>query len=165
MSFDDVRRDIQHHPTRFVEFTGGEPLEQPEVHQLMTHLADEGWTVAVETGGHVDISTCDPRVVRIVDFKAPGSGMMKKNRVDNVEHLRQHDEVKFVCASIADYEWSRQFILEHQITKRVAATFVSPVFGAIEPIELVERILGDGLDVRFQLQLHKFIWDPETRGV
>lgn len=165
MGFEQILRKIESHPARFVEFTGGEPLEQPELHPLMTRLVYGGWAVAVETGGHVDISACDPRVIRIVDFKAPGSGMMKMNRLENIELLSDRDEVKFVCASIADYEWARDFIHTYQIARRVAATFISPAFGAIDPIALVERILRDGLDVRFGLQLHKFIWDPETKGV
>ena len=165
MSFHEIRHAIDRYPTRFIEFTGGEPLEQPEAHRLMQDLADDGWTVAVETGGHVDISTCDARVIRIVDFKAPGSGMMKRNRLENVSLLNEKDEVKFVCASIKDYEWSRDFINAYQITARVACTFISAAFGRIEPLELVRHILDDGLDVRFQLQLHKFLWNPETRGV
>jgi len=164
-SFDDIRERIRSHPTRFVEFTGGEPLEQPEVHALMAELLDEGYTVAVETGGHIDISACDPRVVRIVDLKTPDSGMVKRNRMENIEALTRNDEVKFVCGSIADYEWAREIIVRHDLPARVAAVLVSPVFGRIEPIELVDRILRDGLDVRFQLQLHKFVWDPDTRGV
>ncbi len=165
ISFEDIRERISAFPTRFVEFTGGEPLEQPEVHALMRELLDDGFIVAVETGGHVDISQCDNRVIRIMDLKTPGSGMMKRNRMENLRHLGEHDEVKFVCASIEDYEWAREVIETHQLSGRVAAVLISPVFGAVEPVALVERILHDGLDVRFQLQLHKFIWHPDTRGV
>jgi 7-carboxy-7-deazaguanine synthase len=164
-SFDEIVEEIRRHPTRFVEFTGGEPLEQPEVHSLMSELLDEGYTVAVETGGHVDISTCDARVVRIMDLKTPSSGMLKRNRMENIEHLGARDEVKFVCGSIEDYEWMRGVVVSHDLPSRVAAVLVSPVFGSIEPLTLVERILADGLDVRFQLQLHKLVWEPDTRGV
>lgn len=164
-SFEEIKEEVRRHPTRFVEFTGGEPLEQPEVHELMRELADEGYTVAVETGGHIDISTCDPRVIRIMDLKTPDSGMMKRNHYENIEHLTMRDEVKFVCASHRDYEWAREIIRDHNLTERVAAVLISPVFGAIEPVELVNRILEDGLDVRFQLQMHKFIWEPSRRGV
>ena len=164
-SFEEITEAIDRYPTRFVEFTGGEPLEQPEANVLMRELLDAGYTVAVETGGHVDIATCDPRVIRIVDLKTPSSGMLKRNRMQNIEHLTTLDEVKFVCGSIEDYEWMRDIVREHNLPARVAAVLVSPVFGAIEPVALVERILEDGLDVRFQLQMHKFIWEPEARGV
>lgn len=164
-SFAEIRREIARYPSRFVEFTGGEPLEQPAVHSLITELLDEGYTVAVETGGHIDISVCDPRLIRIVDFKAPGSDMTKRNRYENIEHLGKLDEVKFVCASLEDYEWAKGLILKHDLSNRVAALLISPVFGRVEPLALVEAILRDGLDVRFQLQLHKFIWEPDARGV
>jgi len=164
-SFEEITEAIDRYPTRFVEFTGGEPLEQPEANVLMRELLDAGYMVAVETGGHVDIATCDPRVIRIVDLKTPSSGMLKRNRMQNIEHLTTLDEVKFVCGSIEDYEWMRDIVREHALPARVAAVLVSPVFGAIEPVALVERILEDGLDVRFQLQMHKFIWEPEARGV
>ena len=165
MSSEAIREEIARHPGRFVEVTGGEPLEQPEVNQVITELLDDGYTVAVETGGHVDISDCDTRAIRIMDLKTPSSGMMKRNRMENIEHLTKRDEVKFVCGSIEDYEWMRDILRDYKLSERAGAVLVSPVFGAIEPIELVHRILTDGLDVRFQLQLHKFIWDPDQRGV
>jgi 7-carboxy-7-deazaguanine synthase len=164
-SFEEITAEVRKHPTRFVEFTGGEPLEQPEVHQLMRELLDEGYTVAVETGGHIDISTCDPRVIRIMDLKTPSSGMMKRNLYQNIPHLTAQDEVKFVCGSHEDYEWSREIIRQYDLSNHVAAILISPIFGEIEPVELVNRILEDGLDVRFQLQMHKFIWEPDRRGV
>lgn len=164
-SFEEIRAEIARHPTRFVELTGGEPLEQPEAHQLMRELLDDGYTVAVETGGHIDISTCDPRIIRIMDLKTPSSGMAKKNRYENIDHLTRQDEVKFVCGSIEDYEWARDLILRHDLTERAGAVLISPVFGRVEPIELVNRMLEDGLQARFQLQLHKFVWDPDARGV
>jgi len=165
MSFEAIRAEIDRHPTRFVEFTGGEPLEQPEVELLIRELLDEGYTVAVETGGHVDISQCDTRAIRIMDLKTPSSGMLKRNRLENIEHLTRRDEVKFVCGSHEDYEWSRDMIRAHRLSERTAAVLISPVFGSIEPVELVQRILEDGLQVRFQLQMHKFIWEPDRRGV
>jgi 7-carboxy-7-deazaguanine synthase len=165
MSFEAIRREIARHPARFVEFTGGEPLEQPEVHALIAELLDDGYLVAIETGGHVDISDCDTRAIRIVDLKTPSSGMLKRNRLENIAHLTRRDEVKFVCGSHEDYEWMRDMVREHRLAERVASVLVSPVFGAIEPVELVNRILADGLTVRFQLQLHKFIWEPDRRGV
>lgn len=165
MSFDEILVQVQSHPTPFVELTGGEPLEQPEVYPFMEQLLDLGYVVAVETGGHVDISRCDPRVIRIMDLKTPSSDMSQRNRLENIVHLCERDEVKFVCATMEDYEWSRERIREYDLSARVGAVLISPVFGAIEPIALVERILADGLDVRFQLQMHKFIWHPAARGV
>ena len=164
-TFEEIREEIERFPSRFVEFTGGEPLEQPNVHALMRELLDDGYTVAVETGGHVDVGACDERVIRIVDMKAPGSGMTKKNRYENLDLLGPRDEVKFVCASMEDYRWSRDLIRAHNLSDRVAAVLISPVFGNIDPIDLVEAILSDGLNVRFQLQMHKFIWEPDRRGV
>lgn len=164
-SFEEITAEIRRHPTRFVEFTGGEPLEQPEVHELMRELLEQGYTVAVETGGHIDISTCDPRVIRIMDLKTPSSGMMKRNRMENIPHLNRNDEVKFVCGSREDYEWTREVIHSHDLSARAGAILISPVFGSIEPLTLVQWILEDGLDVRFQLQLHKLVWEPDTRGV
>lgn len=164
-SFEEIRAEVERHPTRFVEFTGGEPLEQPEVHDLMRELLDDGYTVAVETGGHIDVSTCDPRVIRIMDLKTPSSGMSKRNRMQNLEVLTRNDEVKFVCGSREDYEWAREIIRRFDLSARTGAILISPIFGSIEPVDLVGWILEDGLDVRFQLQLHKFIWHPDTRGV
>jgi 7-carboxy-7-deazaguanine synthase len=164
-SFEKIRSEIERHPTRFVEFTGGEPLEQPEVHVLIAELLDAGYTVAIETGGHIDIAQCDPRLIRIMDLKTPSSGMAKRNRYENIEHLTERDEVKFVCGSIEDYEWSRDVIGGYDLATRAGAILISPVFGGVEPVELVKRILDDGLPVRFQLQMHKFIWEPDARGV
>lgn len=164
-SFEEIRRTVAAYPTRFVEFTGGEPLEQPEVHTLMREFLEDGYTVAVETGGHIDIGSCDERVIRIMDLKTPSSGMMKRNRMENIPLLRATDEVKFVCGSIEDYEWTRDIIRAHALENRVAAILISPVFGSIEPVELVNRMLADGLHARFQLQLHKFVWEPDRRGV
>lgn len=164
-SFGEIRAELEKWPCRFVEFTGGEPLEQPEVHRFMRELLDDGYTVAVETGGHMDVSACDERVIRIVDMKTPSSGMMKRNRYENLELLGKGDEVKFVCGSMDDYAWAKECILRYDLVNRVGAVLISPVFGSVEPVDLVDAILRDGLDVRFQLQMHKFIWDPEARGV
>ena len=164
-SFAEIRQQIATYSCQFVEFTGGEPLEQPEAHLLINELLDDGYTVALETGGHMDISSCDSRLIKIVDFKAPGSQMTKRNRYENIQFLTNHDEVKIVCASLEDYEWAKNLILEHDLTNRVANVLISPVFGQVDPLLLVEAILRDGLNVRFQLQLHKFIWEPDARGV
>lgn len=164
LSFEQIKQEIKKYKTNFVEFTGGEPLEQPEVNLLISELLSE-YTVAVETGGHVDISGCSPKAIRIVDIKTPSSLMMKKNRYENIELLTENDEVKFVCGSLEDYDFAKNVIEKYNLTNRVGCVIISPVFGKIEPVELVNNILKDGLDVRFQLQMHKFIWHPETRGV
>ena len=148
-----------------VEITGGEPLLQKNVLPLMTLLADAGRTVLLETSGAHDISAVDPRVHRIVDLKTPGSGEVKRNLFSNIEHLTQRDEVKFVIGSREDYEWSRAQLREHNLARRCRAVLFSPIFGRIDPREMVEWILADNLPVRFQLQLHKFIWRPTQRGV
>lgn len=149
----------------FVELTGGEPLEQDAVFPFLTELCDEGFTVAVETGGHVDIARVDPRVIVIMDVKCPDSGMEKKNRIGNLDYLKPTDEVKFVIASRTDYEWTRAFIERERLAQRCGEILLSPVFGAIEARDLAAWILADRLPVRFQLQMHKFVWDPDTRGV
>ena len=149
----------------FVEFTGGEPLEQFGVFPLMAQLCDEGYEVAVETGGHVDVSLVDPRVIRIVDVKCPDSKMDSLNYLENLKILNPHDEVKFVIASREDYEYAREIVQDHDLPSTCAAVLMSCVFDKLEFITLVNWILEDQLDVRFQLQQHKFVWDPEKRGV
>ncbi len=166
MTIDAVLAEVaMHAPCRFVELTGGEPLEQPAAFVLLTALCDQGCTVAVETGGHVDISAVDPRVVVIMDVKCPGSGMMKRNRLANIDHLKRGDEVKFVLADEADYLWARSFIMDHNLGSHCDEIILSPVFGSLQARGLAAWILRDGLPVRMQLQMHKFIWDPDARGV
>jgi 7-carboxy-7-deazaguanine synthase len=163
-------------PCRLVELTGGEPLLQPAVHPLMARLADLGFTVLIETSGACDISTCDPRVIRVMDLKTPGSGEADKNLWSNIAHLTKRDEVKFVLTSRADYEWARGVIAEHGLPRRVNAVLLSAVAETAPTKELAgceglslrdlaEWVLADKLDVRLQTQLHKLIWDPQTRGV
>jgi 7-carboxy-7-deazaguanine synthase len=159
-----------------IEFTGGEPLSQKAVFPLMKELCDAGRTILVETSNAVDISPCDPRIIRILDLKTPGSGQVDRNRMENLDDLRSSDEIKFVITDRADYDWARQMIETHQLVTRSAAVLMSPTFEqskgleilgckALPPHQLAEWILEDGLEVRMQLQMHKFIWDPQTRGV
>ncbi len=148
-----------------VEITGGEPLLQKNVLPLMSILADGGSTVLLETSGAHDISRVDPRVHRIMDLKTPGSGEAEKNFWPNIDHLTLGDEVKFVMGSREDYEWSCDKVQRYSLTSRCHAVLFSPIFGRIDPREIVEWILADRLDVRFQLQMHKFIWSPTQRGV
>jgi 7-carboxy-7-deazaguanine synthase len=148
-----------------VEITGGEPLLQKNVLPLMTLLADAGRTVLLETSGAHDISQVDPRIHRIMDLKTPGSGEVERNLLSNIAHLTERDEVKCVIGSREDYEWSREKLREHRLAERCRAVLFSPIFGRIDPREIVEWILEDKLPVRFQLQMHKFIWTPTQRGV
>jgi 7-carboxy-7-deazaguanine synthase len=148
-----------------VEITGGEPLLQKNVLPLMSTLCESGYTVLLETSGAHDISKVDPRVHRIMDIKTPGSGEADKNFWPNIDHLNGGDEVKFVMGSREDYEWSREIVQRHQLSSRCQAVLFSPIFGRIDPHEIVEWILADKLNVRFQLQMHKFIWKPTQRGV
>lgn len=148
-----------------VELTGGEPLLQKNALPLMTMLCDAGRTVLIETSGAHDISRIDPRVHRIMDLKTPGSGECGRNLFSNIAHLAKRDEVKFVIGSREDYEWSREQVEKHALPARCGGVLFSPVFGRIEPRQIVEWITADRLDVRFQLQMHKFIWDPSAKGV
>jgi 7-carboxy-7-deazaguanine synthase len=148
-----------------VEITGGEPLLQKNVLSLMTMLADAGRTVLLETSGAHDISKVDPRIHRIMDLKTPGSGESARNLFSNIEHLTKRDEVKFVIGSREDYDWSRAQVEIYALNQRCRAVLFSPIFGRIDPREIVEWILADELPVRFQLQMHKFIWTPTTQGV
>jgi 7-carboxy-7-deazaguanine synthase len=150
---------------RLVEITGGEPLLQKSVLPLMSMLCDSGYTVLLETSGAHDISKVDPRVHRIMDLKTPGSGEVDKNLWSNIDHLTARDEVKFVMGSREDYDWSRDKVQRYGLPSRCHAVLFSPIFGRIDPREIVEWILADNLNVRFQLQMHKFIWSPTQRGV
>ena len=148
-----------------VEITGGEPLLQKNVLPLMSMLADAGHTVLLETSGAHDISKIDERVHRIMDLKTPGSGEVDRNHWPNIDHLSSRDEVKFVIGSREDYEWSRDKVQRFNLSARCHAVLFSPIFGRIDPRQIVDWILTDKLDVRFQLQMHKFIWTPTQRGV
>lgn len=148
-----------------VEVTGGEPLLQPNCVPLLTMLCDAGFTVLLETSGAHDISAVDPRVHRIMDLKTPSSGECARNLYGNIPHLTARDEIKFVIGSREDYEWAREKMREHELAQRVNAVLFSPVFGKIAPAEIVGLMLEDRLPARFQLQMHKFIWEPRARGV
>jgi 7-carboxy-7-deazaguanine synthase len=148
-----------------VEFTGGEPLLQKNVLPLMRDLCEVGKTVLIETSGAHDISKIDPRVHRIMDLKTPGSGECARNLMTNLAHLTKRDEVKFVIGSREDYEWSCEQVREHDLAARCGTVLFSPIFGRIEPRQIVEWMIVDKLPVRFQLQMHKFIWEPKARGV
>lgn len=147
-----------------VEITGGEPLLQPKVFPLMTRLCDLGKTVLLETSGAVDVAAVDPRVVKIMDVKCPGSGEVARNRYENLRHLDKKDEVKFVIADRADYDWAKQQLITHRLTTLCPVLF-SPVWERLPVKTLADWLVADKLPVRLQTQWHKHIWGAETRGV
>ncbi|MFW5925772.1 MAG: radical SAM protein [Myxococcota bacterium] len=151
--------------TPLVELTGGEPLLQAGALPLLRELCDAGRTVLLETSGERDIAPVDPRVHRIVDLKAPGSGESERNRWENLAHLGERDEVKIVLTDRADYEWARDVIRRERLHERAGTVLLSCAWGALDPKELIAWMLQDGLPVRFQLQMHKHVWGAETTGV
>ena len=165
MTLKEIIDQVESFGSELVEITGGEPLLQKNVLPLMSILCDAGHTVLLETSGAHDIAPVDGRVHRIMDLKTPGSGEVEKNLWSNIDHLRPRDEVKFVIGSREDYEWSREKVHRFDLPARCHAVLFSPIFGRIDPREIVEWILADKLNVRFQLQMHKFIWTPTQRGV
>jgi 7-carboxy-7-deazaguanine synthase len=157
---DDIMAEVASHGAKHVCVTGGEPLAQKRCLILLKRLCDAGHDVSLETSGALDVAQVDPRVRKVMDLKAPDSGEAKRNLWSNIEHLLPHDQVKIVIASRADYEWARDVVAEHDLVKRCMVLF-SPVHGAIKPRDLAEWIIEDKLDVRFQLQLHKLLWNDE----
>jgi 7-carboxy-7-deazaguanine synthase len=165
MSVDEVVDRVRSYGCDVVEITGGEPLLQKEVYPLMQRLLDEGSTVMIETGGHLSADAVPAAVIRVIDVKCPGSGEAEKNHWANLEQLRPTDEIKFVIKDRADYEYARDILTRHDLAARCNAVLFSPVHGVQSARELAEWILTDRLPVRLQLQTHKFVWDPQTRGV
>ncbi len=161
----DVLAEALGMATPLVELTGGEPLLQPGALPLLSELCDAGRTVLLETSGERDIAAVDPRVHRIVDLKAPGSGECSRNRWDNVGLLTPRDEIKIVLASESDYHWARDVIVRHALADRVAAVLLSTAFDTVPPRDVVAWMLRDRVPARFQIQLHKYVWAPDTRGV
>lgn len=177
-SIDDLIAEVCAYPCDLVEITGGEPLLQPRIHDLIARLCELNKTVLIETSGASDIRGCDPRAIRIMDLKTPGSGESDRNIWSNIENLSPRDEVKFVITNRADYDWTIKTIHVHDLSHRVKAVLLSPVFEqaandeitgceALSPRDLAEWMLADRLppNVRMQSQLHKLIWDPQIRGV
>lgn len=165
MTIEEILKEIKKYNCSLVEITGGEPLVQENVHGLMKILSDNGYTVMLETGGSLPIENVDKRVKVIMDLKTPYSKMEKKNRYENISYLKSSDEVKFVIGSREDYDWAKDKIMEYDLLNKVEQVLFSPVFDKVENIELAKWILDDSLNVRFQLQMHKYIWHPEERGV
>jgi len=165
MDVDEVVEQVRSYGCDVVEITGGEPLLQKDVYQLMDSLLAEGHTVLLETGGHISVDRVPAGVFRVIDVKCPGSGESEKNHWANLDRLRPHDEVKFVIKDRADYDYARDVVARHELVGRCAAVLFSPVHGVLDPKDLARWILQDRLPVRLQLQAHKYIWDAQTRGV
>ncbi len=163
MSIDDVVAQVRSYGCNLVEITGGEPLAQNESLDLIRRFCDEGMEVLIETSGSIDIAPVDPRATIILDIKCPGSGEVEKNRWENLEHLKPRDEIKFVIAGRADYDWARQVIAERNLQRWTV--LLSPVWGEMDLQSLAEWMLADRLPARLQTQLHKHIWGAEARGV
>jgi 7-carboxy-7-deazaguanine synthase len=165
LSIAEVAQIVGDYRCDLVEVTGGEPLLQEGVYPLMDSLLEAGKTVMIETSGASDVSKLDARVIKIMDLKCPGSGESARNLWSNLEHLSARDEIKFVLADRADYEFAREAIVERVLAPRVNAILLSPVHGQLDPAELAAWILEDRLPARMQLQMHKQIWGPHARGV
>lgn len=157
-AIDDILAEVALHGARHVCVTGGEPLSQKRSLILMQRLCDAGYDVSLETSGALDVSAVDVRVRKVMDLKAPDSGESQRNLWSNLDHLLPHDQIKIVLASRRDYEWARDMLVEHGLPERCMVLF-SPVHGAVPPRELAEWIIADKLPVRFQMQLHKLLWN------
>jgi 7-carboxy-7-deazaguanine synthase len=157
MSLAQIMAEVARHPTPYVTVTGGEPLAQQNCAPLLRALCDAGYQVSLETGGALDVSGVDARVVKILDIKTPGSREADKNRWENLAFLNPHDEIKFVLTDAADYAWAKEILHERDLTAQCAVLF-SPVPGRLSATELAEWILRDHLPVRMQVQLHKLLW-------
>jgi 7-carboxy-7-deazaguanine synthase len=164
-SIDDVVGDVERYGCSLVEITGGEPLLQDDVYPLMERFLELGRTVMLETGGHRSIARVPKPVVKIVDVKCPASGESAKNHWENLDALAPHDEVKFVIQDRRDYDFALDVIARHGLVSRCAAILFAPVHGVLAPQTLSEWMLADGAPSRLQVQLHKIIWSPNTRGV
>lgn len=157
MTLQAVMDEVRRYPTPYVTVTGGEPLAQKNCLSLLRILCDEGYRVSLETGGALDVSAVDARVMKVVDIKTPASGEEAKNLWANLDHLNTHDEIKFVLCNEADYAWAKQVLIQHALAEKCAVLF-SPAQGTLSPTDLADWILRDHLPVRMQLQLHKVLW-------
>lgn len=155
--FDSILAEVKKYAPRYVTVTGGEPLAQKGCYGLLSRLCDEGYEVSLETSGALDVSQVDPRVVKVVDIKTPGSGEVERNLWQNLDHLLAHDQVKFVICDQADYEWSKDILRQYQLQNRCEVLF-SPSFAQVNAGQLADWVLADRLPVRLQIQLHKYLW-------
>jgi 7-carboxy-7-deazaguanine synthase len=161
---DEAVQEVLGYQCPLVEITGGEPLLQKEVYPMMDRLVGHGCTVLLETSGSIDVDNVNPAVVKIMDLKCPSSGECERNLYTNLDKLQPRDEIKFVIGTREDYLWTKKILEEHRLTERFPV-LLSTVFNQIQPRQIVEWLLEDNLNVRFQLQAHKYIWEPNTKGV
>ena len=154
----DIIAQTEQYGTRYVTVTGGEPLAQPNCLELITQLLDKDFIVSLETSGALDLSGVDVRTVKVMDLKTPSSGELSKNLYDNIQFLDAKDQVKFVIGNDEDYDWSKKIVADYALLDRCQVLF-SPVMGMQSPTELADKILQERLPVRFQIQLHKMLWD------
>lgn len=160
MALPGILEKVASYDTRYVTVTGGEPLAQPDCIPLLQQLCDAGYQVSLETSGALDMSAVDPRVIKVMDLKTPGSGEVERNHYENIPALQPHDEVKFVICNRGDYDWSVDMLRQYDLAQRCAVLF-SPSKGELEATELANWILQDQLPVRMQIQLHKYLWGDE----
>jgi len=164
MSLEDIMKRVASYGCKLVEITGGEPMLQKEIYELSDLLLAADYTVLIETGGSLDLSKLDPRIIKIVDLKCPGSGEVGRNYWPNLDILQPHDQIKFVIKDRTDYDWTLQVVRQYHLDARFHLLF-SPVFNEMALRPLAEWMLADRIQAQLQVQLHKFIWSPETRGV
>lgn len=157
LSLSEIISQVNQYKAKYVTITGGEPLAQSASHELMTNLLENGYYVSLETSGALDISSVDQRIIKVMDLKTPSSEEADKNLYQNIEHLNKNDQVKFVIANSTDFEWSKNMIEKYDLSQQCEILF-SPVMGKMNPTELAEKIIQDNLPVRFQIQLHKYLW-------
>jgi 7-carboxy-7-deazaguanine synthase len=165
MTGKEIIEKIESFDCKYLTFTGGEPLMQRNIIPLMELLYERGYTVAVETNGHQCIKAVDDRIIKIMDIKTNSSRQHEKNNYENIQYLGKHDEVKFVIANREDYDFACGISDKYKLPEKVRAVLISPVFGMIEPSELAEWMLSEKRQFRYNLQIHKYIWDPKKRGV
>ncbi len=156
-SLEQIIRDVEQYNTNYITITGGEPLSQANVHPLMKQLANKGYQVSLETSGALDVSKVDSRIIKVMDFKTPSSGELSKNRYQNINYLTAQDQIKFVIATDDDYQWSKELLIKYNLTALCQVLF-SPVINKMSATLLADKILHDKLAVRFQIQLHKYLW-------
>lgn len=154
----EIMAKVDSYHAKYITVTGGEPLAQPACLTLLTQLADKGYSVSLETSGALDVSAVDPRIIKVMDLKTPSSGELSKNRYENIQYLAAQDQLKFVIGTDEDYDWSKAMLKQYDLMNRCQVLF-SPVMGQMSPTVLAEKILQDHLLVRFQIQLHKYLWD------
>ena len=159
-SLDSILEEVESYKPSYITVTGGEPLAQKQCINLLSQLCDAGYQVSLETSGAMDVTNVDPRVSKVMDLKTPGSGEESQNRYENIQHLTSNDQLKFVICNREDYDWAIGKLEEYNLTEKCEVLF-SPIHGQLEPSQLAEWILQDKLPVRFQLQLHKYLWGDE----